>query len=147
VVYVRSAPPPTATEVVAVAPGTEHVYVRGHWEWDGARYAWVHSHYVKRPYPHATWVEAHWQDSPHGWYWQPGHWAERHPGKAPALAAIAPSGVQGSPSAPPQVEPQGDAAAQLPAGVPPAPTYVPPPPPANPPPPPAAAPVPQSGQN
>jgi hypothetical protein len=154
VAYVHFPPPPEAAEVVAVAPTPDRVYIRGHWEWEGSRYVWVGSRYIRRPNPHAAWVEAHWQSSPRGWYWQNGHWAESHKAKVSGTSTpftTAPSvTVQGSsPEVQVEVEPAQPQTA-APAGLPPAPTYMPPPPPANPPAPPSqnpppsgAAPVPQ----
>jgi hypothetical protein len=135
VAYVRPAPSPEAVEVVAVAPGPDNVYVRGHWEWDGSRYVWVISRSIRRPSPHAVWIPAHWQNSPHGWYWQAGRWAGGRKEKPSVVATPAPVIIEeSSPAAP--ANPAAPA-----ASVPPAPTYLPPPPPANPPPPPAAAPA------
>ncbi len=82
VAYVRSAPQPTAEEVVEVAPGPGYVHIRGHWGWDGSKYVWVKGRYARRPTARAAWVEGHWQSSAQGWYWEEGHWVEAHP-KAP----------------------------------------------------------------
>jgi len=145
VAYVQAAPPPEAAEIVAVSPGPEYLSVRGHWEWDGSHYVWKHSRYLRRPHARAVWVEAHWQNTDRGWYWQEGHWAEVNARKVKVPRSYA---VPVPPGAPPEVpegiEEEGAPAAQAgpPAGVPAAPAYVPPPPPANRPPPPGAV-VPQ----
>jgi hypothetical protein len=156
VVYVRSVPPPEAAEVVAATPGPGYYYVRGHWEWNGARYVWKPSRYIRRPHARAAWVEGHWQSSPQGWYWEPGHWTTA--GKAPHVYTV-PTAPPAAPpviveeQAPPPANgeeeefvspPQSPTA--TPKGVPQAPTYLPPPPPATrplPPSPTAPAPVPQ----
>jgi hypothetical protein len=150
VVYVQSGPPPeSAAEVVAVAPGPDHVFIRGHWEWNGSRYAWVHSRYLHRPRALAVWVEGHWQSSPRGWYWQEGAWVDaQRVGKVKRARIY---GAPGVPAAPPVVVEEGTAEVPLgaappaqteappaQANVPPAPSYMPPPPPANRPPPPGA---------
>jgi len=133
---VRSAPPPEAAEVVAVSPGPDHVFIRGHWEWNGSRYVWKHGRYLRRPSDRAVWVEGHWQSSELGWFWQAGHWAEvqGHRVRAPrVITTPAPEIVE---------EGQGGMELATPhptKPVPPAPTYMPPPPPASPPPPPSGA--------
>jgi len=141
VVYAREVPEQDAAEIVEVSPGPGSVYVGGHWEWNGARYAWVRAHYLRRPQPNLFWVEAHWQNTPQGWYWQQGHWADL---KAAHPHPLRPRHVQATPPAQPSAPvevPEGEA--QSDPNVPPAPTYAPPPPPANIPPPPGGAMVPQ----
>jgi hypothetical protein len=151
VVYVRSAPPPEAAEVVAVSPGPDHLYIRGHWEWDGTHYVWKHSRYLRRPNDRAVWVEGHWQSSEMGWFWQPGHWTDvagrkvRAPRVVVAPAAPQAEEEEGSPGAQVEVPFATPQPSQAPRSrgasqVPPAPTYMPPPPPAAPPPPAGASP-------
>ena len=74
VVYVRVAPPAPVYEEIAVAPGPEFVWIRGHHRWEGERYVWVPGHYERRPHVRARWVEGHWRHSRQGWYWVEGHW-------------------------------------------------------------------------
>ena len=126
-VDVQSAPPPPATESLPESPRpTGTVFVRAHWAWDGSHYVWVPARTLRRPNPQAVWVEAHWQSSPRGWYWEAGHWAGgSEPRRSPPAAA--------------QDEPPPGPMETPPQGVPPAPTYLPPPPPVNPPPPPPAS--------
>jgi hypothetical protein len=133
VVYVKSVPPPDAAEVVTVAPGPDYVYVRGHSEWNGSHYVWAAGRYLRQPYPRAVWVEAHWQSSPRGCYWQPGHWGAPKEKRPASTTAAPPTIIDESPT-PAQANP-----AAPPVSVPPAPTYLPPPPPTNRPPPPGAA--------
>jgi hypothetical protein len=139
--YVRAVPEQDAAEIVEVSPGPGSVYVSGHWEWNGASYAWVRAHYLRRPQPNLFWVEAHWQNTPKGWYWQEGHWTDMktrppflHPHAKPAPA----------PADEPQESAQpSDGELESDPNVPPAPSYAPPPPPANIPPPPGATGQPQ----
>ncbi len=73
-VYVERDPPPERVEVVTVAPGEGHVWVRGHWQWNGAEYVWIPGHWQRRPHPTAAWREGHWKHVRHGWVWIEGGW-------------------------------------------------------------------------
>jgi hypothetical protein len=142
VAYVRAVPEQDAAEIVEVSPGPGSVYVAGHWEWNGARYKWVHAHYLRRPAANLSWVEGHWQDTPQGWYWQEGHWTDA---KAKLPRPYPPRHVRPAPAPQPADPGQGPDGEALPndPNVPPAPTYAPPPPPAVIPPPPGGAVQPQ----
>src|SRR4051812_1083402 len=68
-------PPPARYEVVPVARAG-HVWVPGHWQWNGNGHVWVQGHFLRaRPgyyYEPATWVQ-------HGdrWGYREGHWGRR----------------------------------------------------------------------
>jgi hypothetical protein len=127
VAYVQSVPPPEAAEVVAVAPTPDHVFIRGHWEWNGTRYVFKRGRYIRRPHDYAVWVEGHWQNTDRGWYWQGGHWGEA---QARKVVVGAPHVYATPPPATAEVEEDDGTAAATPrAAVPPAPAYLPPPPP------------------
>jgi hypothetical protein len=76
VVYVRSAPPSEVVEVVPAQPSAEHVWIRGHYRWDGvaAAYVWVPGHWQQRPAGYKRWVPGHWYERNGAWYWVEGHW-------------------------------------------------------------------------
>jgi len=136
--YVGEVPEQDATEVVDVASAPGSAYAPAHWEWNGSRYVWARARFLVRPQPNAHWVEAHWQSSPRGWYWQEGHWIEARPARAHRHLNHAPT-----PTVPPEppegAGPQEEGAPAADPNVPPAPTYAPPPPPATMPPPPPGA--------
>ena len=71
---VRTPPPPPRAEVRPPAPGPAHVWVPGHWRWNGRRYVWVRGHWKRPPRPGAVWVPGHWIRRGGGWLWVPGHW-------------------------------------------------------------------------
>ena len=73
-VYVSAAPPPEQYEYAGAAPSDTHVWVSGHWHWNGAAYVWMPGHWMARPSVHAAWVPGHWRRVPRGWAWVPGHW-------------------------------------------------------------------------
>lgn len=73
-IVVQEAPPGPRTEIIGVAPSTQHVWAPGYYEWNGKRYVWKPGDWVKRPRTGATWVEGHWEKRPAGWTWVPGHW-------------------------------------------------------------------------
>jgi len=56
------------------APKKNHVWVAGHWKWDGNKYVWVKGHW-KKTKPGHVWVAGHWAKVKTGYKWVPGHWA------------------------------------------------------------------------
>ncbi len=73
VVYVTDAPPPLRTEVIAVAPGPDFVWVPGWWNYDRV-YVWVPGTWQRPPRVHAVWVAPRWTHTKRGWYKTDGHW-------------------------------------------------------------------------
>lgn len=73
VVYVQKAPPAPRSEVRPAKPNLNAVWIPGHWQWDGSKYAWKSGRWEKRPGGKA-WVSGHWEKKPRGWVWVPGHW-------------------------------------------------------------------------
>ena len=73
-VYVVKKPPPRKVEVIGVAPSPSHVWVAGHWDWQGGNYHWVPGHWTKRPHVRAKWIPGHWKHTRRGYVWRPGHW-------------------------------------------------------------------------
>src|SRR5262249_19226679 len=73
-VYVRVGPPPDRYEVMPPPPPGPHrwVWTRGHWRWDGHRYAWAHGRYIERA--HGDWRPGHWEHRHDGWFWVEGAW-------------------------------------------------------------------------
>lgn len=75
-IEVGVAPPPLRAEAVPPPPSAAHVWVPGHWQWNGVRWGWHRGHYARRPTPAAYWVQGAWVPMPNGhWRWAPGHWA------------------------------------------------------------------------
>jgi len=73
-VYVDVAPPADQIEVVGVAPSGQHVWIAGHYSWDGHRYVWAGGHWEVRPRERARWVPGRWRRYHGRWYWTEGHW-------------------------------------------------------------------------
>jgi hypothetical protein len=76
VVYVRSGPPVEVVETAPVQPSPDHVWIRGHYRWDGVAnaYAWVPGHWQVHPAGYTRWVPGHWYARNGAWYWVEGHW-------------------------------------------------------------------------
>ncbi|WP_428490282.1 hypothetical protein [Rhodopila sp.] len=68
--------PPPRAEVVPPPPGGRMIWEPGHWQWDGARYAWHPGRYVERGPHHGHYVQGRWIWGPreHRWLWRPAHW-------------------------------------------------------------------------
>ncbi|HYG22277.1 MAG TPA: YXWGXW repeat-containing protein [Verrucomicrobiae bacterium] len=75
-IVVTEEPPPTRMEVMSTAPGSEHVWIAGHWMRANQRWVWVPGHWEMRPKVGATWTPGRWDKDPDGkgWVWVPGHW-------------------------------------------------------------------------
>jgi hypothetical protein len=73
-IIVTQAPPEPRTEVITVAPSSEHVWVRGYWMSRNGRWVWMPGHYERRPRAGVAWVQGHWDRTPAGWTWRQGHW-------------------------------------------------------------------------
>jgi hypothetical protein len=73
-VLVSQAPPTVRVEAQTVSPGTNYVWTRGYWRWDGANYVWVSGHWIARPRPAAVWVEGHWLRRGGRYVWVAGRW-------------------------------------------------------------------------
>jgi WXXGXW repeat (2 copies) len=73
VVYVDREPPPARVELIAAAPGDDHIWVQGHWVWLANRreYEWSPGHW-RRLEPGERWVAGHWVHEQRGWYFVEG---------------------------------------------------------------------------
>ncbi len=69
-------PPPMREEVVVPAPSPQHVWIQGHWAWNGG-WVWQPGYWAIPPRPYAQWVPGHWRHQPGGWVWVAGHWRYR----------------------------------------------------------------------
>jgi hypothetical protein len=58
-------PPPVREEVMVPAPSPQHVWIQGHWAWNG-RWVWQPGYWVIPPRPYAKWVPGHWRRQPGG---------------------------------------------------------------------------------
>lgn len=73
-VVVRVRPPAPRVEMRVRCPGPNHVWIDGHWRWNGRSYEWSSGHWVARPAGRAAWVPGHWTRRHGGWLWIEGHW-------------------------------------------------------------------------
>jgi hypothetical protein len=74
VVYATRQPPPVRVEVMTRAPGPEHVWVVGHWDWRRDDFEWVPGHWVRPEPGFHSWVVGRWEHEPKGWFYIEGHW-------------------------------------------------------------------------
>lgn len=75
-VVVHRRPPTERVEVVTSAPSANHIWIRGHWQWNGSDYVWNPGHWETRQV-NASWSPGHWRESGSGWVWVPGRWVTR----------------------------------------------------------------------
>jgi hypothetical protein len=79
-------------------PSAAHVWMSGHWNFEGGQWKWAAGHWDLPPNRSAVWVPGHWIQGSSGWVWVNGAWN----------VAEAPQ----SPSAPPQPPGSNQAPAQ-----------------------------------
>ena len=72
-VHVPTPPPAPRAETRGPRPGPRHVWIDGHWNYDGHRYVWVAGRWTA-PEKSGDWVAGRWVKKPRGWVWVPGHW-------------------------------------------------------------------------
>jgi WXXGXW repeat (2 copies) len=71
-VVVEQEPPAIREEIITVAPSPGHVWVRGHWRWEGA-WVWAPGSW-QAPRAGYRWVHGEWRRHPRGWAWVEGRW-------------------------------------------------------------------------
>ena len=74
-VLVKERPPAARVEVIEGAPTARHVWIPGHWAWEG-HWVWARGHWEIPPGEQTVWVPGHWQETPRGWRWIEGHWRD-----------------------------------------------------------------------
>jgi hypothetical protein len=72
-VQYEAPPPPPQYEVIPVAPSPNHLWIAGHWGWQGGRHYWNPGRYEVRRVG-MQWRAASWQRNGRGWRYAPGHW-------------------------------------------------------------------------
>jgi hypothetical protein len=72
-VVVKTKPPVERVEVIPVAPSPAHVWIKGHWHWNGGEWVWNPGRYeVAKPGLH--WVPAQYVERGGAFYYVGGHW-------------------------------------------------------------------------
>jgi len=66
-------PPGVRIEVRGFAPSPAHVWIDGHWAWEG-RWVWVAGRWVVPPAGRRSWVPGRWERHHRGWVWVEGRW-------------------------------------------------------------------------
>lgn len=84
VVRVGIAPPAPRVEYRTVAPSPRHIWVGGHWGWQGGRHVWSPGIWQVPPRPGNAWIPARWVNIGGQWEYQPGRWG------GPGAVVVAP---------------------------------------------------------
>jgi hypothetical protein len=70
--------PPLVSEVMPKPPVSEQalIWQPGHWDWNGATYAWTAGGWIPRGSISGQWLDGHWerQTVPAACAWVPAHW-------------------------------------------------------------------------
>jgi hypothetical protein len=77
-------PPAVSQEVPEPQPSSRHVWVAGHWRWQGGNYAWIAPHWEIPPVANSTWVPPRWEKKTNGYVLIEGYW---EPSSAPSTVA------------------------------------------------------------
>lgn len=73
ITYLPQPPAPPETAPPGTPPSADTFFVPGHWQWNGAGYAWV-AGYWARVQPGYVWVAPHYQWTPGGYLFIAGYW-------------------------------------------------------------------------
>ncbi len=73
VTYYPKPPDPPAIAAPGTAPSADTFYVPGHWEWNGADYAW-RAGFWARVQPNYVWIPSHYSWTPAGYIYVAGYW-------------------------------------------------------------------------
>jgi len=72
-VVVRTKPPVERVEVIGVAPSANHVWIKGHWHWNGVEWIWNPGRYEIRRVG-LQWYPAQYVERGGAMYYVSGHW-------------------------------------------------------------------------
>jgi hypothetical protein len=72
-IIVTREPPVERAEEPGPTPGTEYIWIRGHWVYGGSDWVWRRGHWEARRAGYA-WIAGHWAPRDGGWLWVEGHW-------------------------------------------------------------------------
>ena len=61
VIIVRTPPPPPRVDVRPARPSHRHIWVEGHWRYQGGNYVWIPGHWEAPPRAHAVYIQPHWE--------------------------------------------------------------------------------------
>lgn len=69
------APPPPQPEVVVYQPGPDFVWIQGYWAFDGSRYVWIGSRWVRPPHHrYHAYRAPHWEPRRGSYVYVQGYW-------------------------------------------------------------------------
>lgn len=98
-VRIPVAPPPPRVEIVPAAPSPRHVWIPGHWGWNGTKHVWVGGYHDLPPHRSYRWVPAAWLNEGGTWVFHQGHW-----GPLPVAQPVVEEVIVDTPPPPPQEE-------------------------------------------
>lgn len=73
IITVESEPPVDLVEQIPVSPGSQYVWQKGHWQWNGS-WEWAGGSWIISPNPGSTYVPGYWKKHHHHWEWVTPHW-------------------------------------------------------------------------
>jgi hypothetical protein len=72
-VVVKAAPPVERVEIIPVAPSPAHVWIKGHWHWNGGEWVWNPGRY-ELGRAGFRWIPPQYVTRGGGYYFVAGHW-------------------------------------------------------------------------
>jgi len=57
---------PSGADIMTPQPSSQHVWIAGHWHWNGGQYGWVAGGWELPPVENAVWVASHWETQGNG---------------------------------------------------------------------------------
>ncbi len=84
---------PPANDVPEERPGSQHVWVPGHWSWSEGAYVWETGRWQVPPGPNLVWQAPQWQRAANGYTLREGGWVAAGQALPPAAPVSAPAPV------------------------------------------------------
>jgi hypothetical protein len=92
-------PSPGGADAMSAQPSPNHVWIAGHWHWNGGQYTWVAGKWELPPIENAVWVAPHWDSNGNGYVLTEGFWQQAN--SAPMAAEAPPPPMPMPPPMPP----------------------------------------------
>ena len=78
-IRVMGPPPPPRVEVQVARPSPNHIWIAGHYAWEGGTHVWIGGHWAIPPQPGYVWEPARWVNNGGQYMYYRGHWRHGAP--------------------------------------------------------------------
>lgn len=72
-IFQQNEPPPDHIETIPEIPGSDYIWLKGHWIWKN-EWVWAEGRWAKKPHSDALFEPAEWKRKQNHWVFVPGFW-------------------------------------------------------------------------